>query len=158
MPFRFKGLPRQPFAPLLAMSDAELEAIGAQRMIADDKPGFPCRVSLEDSEPGERVVLLSFPHHDAASPYRAAGPIFVREAARAPYDSTQVPPVFRAGRLLSARAYDAAGLMLDADVADSAQDGALESLLERLFAAPTTAYIHLHYAKRGCYAARVERA
>lgn len=158
MPFRFKGLPREPFAPLLTMSDAELASIGARRMIADDKPGFPCRVSLEDAEPGERLVLLSFAHHDAASPYRAAGPIFVRGAAQTPYDSTELPPVFRAGRLLSARAYDAAGLMLDADVADSAEDGALESLLEKLFARPDTDYIHLHYAKRGCYAARVERA
>jgi uncharacterized protein DUF1203 len=158
MPFRYKGLPREPFAPLLQMSDAELGAIGARRMIADDKPGFPCRVSLEDAEPGERLVLLSFAHQDAASPYKAAGPIFVREAARAPYDSTDMPPVFRAGRLLSARAYDAAGLMVDADVADSAKAGALESLLEKLFARADTDYIHLHYAKRGCYAARVERA
>lgn len=158
MPFRFKGLPREPFAPLLAMSDAELEAVGAHRMIAGDKPGFPCRVSLEDAEPGERLVLLSFAHQDAASPYKAAGPIFVREAARTPYDSTDVPPVFRAGRLLSARAYDAAGLMVDADVADSAKAGALASLLEELFARADTDYIHLHYAKRGCYAARVERA
>jgi len=158
MPFRFKGLPREPFAPLQAMSDAELASIGARRMIADEKPGFPCRISLEDAEPGERLVLLSFAHHDAASPYRAAGPIFVREAAAAPYDSTELPPVFRAGRLLSARAYDGAGLMLDADVADSAQDGALESVLGKLFARADTDYIHLHYAKRGCYAARVERA
>jgi hypothetical protein len=158
MPFRFKGLPPTSFAPLLAMSNAQLEAMGARRMIADDKPGFPCRVSLEDAEPGERLVLFSFAHQDAASPYKAAGPIFVREAARTAYDSTDVPPVFRAGRLLSARAYDAAGLMVDADVADSAKDGALEALLERLFARDDTDYIHLHYAKRGCYAARVERA
>jgi hypothetical protein len=158
MRFRYKGLPREPFAALLQMSDAELEAIGARRMIADGKPGFPCRVSLEDAEPAERLVLLSFAHQDAASPYKAAGPIFVRETARTPYDSTDVPPVFRLGRLLSARAYDAAGLMLDADVADSGNDGALEALLERLFARADTDYIHLHYAKRGCYAARVERA
>jgi hypothetical protein len=158
MPFRFKGLPPDSFAPLLQMSDAELEAIGARRTIADDKPGFPCRVSLEDAEPGERLVLLSFAHQKAASPYKAAGPIFVREAARTRYDSTDVPPVFRLGRLLSARAYDAAGLMLDADVADSGNDGALEALLERLFARADTDYIHLHYARRGCYAARVERA
>jgi hypothetical protein len=158
MPFRFKGLPREPFASLLQMSDAELQTMGARRMIADDKPGFPCRVSLEDAEPGERLVLFSFAHQAAVSPYKASGPIFVREAARAPYDSTEMPPVLRAGRLISARAYDSAGLMLDADVADSVEDGALESLLEELFARADTDYIHLHYAKRGCYAARVERA
>jgi hypothetical protein len=29
--------------------------------------------------------------------------------------------------------------------------------VERLFANPRSAYIHVHYARRGCYAARVDR-
>jgi len=155
MPFRYRGLPRRPFEAMFAMSDTELAAIGARRMIADDKPGFPCRISLADAEPGEPVLLLSFTHQDANSPYKAAGPIFVRESAHEPYDSDRLPPVFQAGRFLSARAYDAAGTMVDADVAESRE---LEPLLAKLFAQNQTGYVHVHYAKRGCFAARVDRA
>jgi hypothetical protein len=155
MPFRYLGLPRSQFAPLLQMSDSALERVGARRMIADETPGFPCRVSLADAEPGESLVLLSFAHQKADSPYKGAGPIFVREADCDSYDSLELPPVFRAGRLLSARAYNTQGMMVDADVAASAE---LELLLEKLFARHCTEYIHVHYAKRGCFAARVERS
>ena len=34
----------------------------------------------------------------------------------------------------------------------------LEPLIARLLSDPTTAYIHAHYAARGCYAARIDRA
>jgi hypothetical protein len=155
MSFRYKGLLVATFEPFLRMSDAELEAIGARRMIADEKPSFPCRVTLEDAELGERVLLLSFPHQDAHSPFRASGPVFIREGARETYDCDVPPPVFRAGRLLSARAYDAAGMMVDADVTESDD---LELLLGKLFARDDTDYVHVHYARRGCFAARVERA
>jgi hypothetical protein len=154
MSFRYCGLPRAPFESMFRMSDAELVALGARRMIADEKPGFPCRVSLTDAEPGEPVLLLSFAHQNASSPYKASGPIFVRESAREPYDSDCIPPVFQTGRLLSARAYDATGTMIDADVT---QSNDIESLLEKLFANDETEYVHVHYARRGCFAARVER-
>jgi len=153
VPFRYIGLPRAQFEPMFAMSDAELGVHGARRIIADEKPGFPCRVSLADAEPGEQLLLLSFAHQDAESPYKASGPIFVRENAREPYDSDRIPPVFATGRLLSARAYDAAGMMIDADVTQSDD---LEALLSKLFAGGETDYVHVHYARRGCFAARVE--
>ena len=155
MSFRYRGLPRAAFESLFRMSDAELSAVGARRMIADEKPGFPCRLSLADAEPGEPVLLLSFAHQNANSPYSASGPIFVREVAREPYDSERVPPAFQAGRLLSARAYDAAGMMIDADVTESSE---IDSLLAKFFAQNETDYVHVHYAKRGCFAARVDRA
>jgi len=139
---------------MFAMSDAELSAHGARRMIADEKPGFPCRISLADAEPGEQLLLLAFTHQDAESPYKASGPIFVRERAHEPYDSDRIPPVFATGRLLSARAYDTAGIMIDADVT---QSNDLESLLAKLFAGDETEYVHVHYTRRGCFAARVER-
>jgi hypothetical protein len=154
MPFRYMGLPMAAFVDVIRMSDVELASIGARRMIVDEKPGFPCRVSLADAEPGERVVLFSYAHQAAVTPYKAAGPIFVRQAAQRPYDSACIPPAFQAGRLLSARAYDAAGMMTEADVVPSSD---LEPLLERLFALAGTDYVHVHYAKRGCFAARVER-
>ena len=154
MKFRFQGLSVAPFAPLFALSDAEIETRGMRRMIADEKPGFPCRVSLEDAEPGERVLLTNFEHQPAHSPYRATGPIFVRENAGAAYDGTDVPPVLRP-RLLSLRAYDRDGMIVEAD---AVLGDDVEAALARLFAPDDTAYIHIHYAKRGCYACRVDRA
>jgi hypothetical protein len=155
MTFRARGLPVSHFEPLFALDDAELVRRGMRRMTADAKPGFPCRVSLEDAEPGERLILLPFEHQDAHSPYRAAGPIFVREAASAPFDAVDVvPPVLR-GRLLSLRAYDAAGFIVDADVV-SGDD--VEAAIARFFARDEASYLHVHNAKRGCFACRIERA
>jgi hypothetical protein len=34
----------------------------------------------------------------------------------------------------------------------------LEGAIDRLLANPRTAYMHVHYAAPGCYAARIERA
>jgi hypothetical protein len=45
--------------------------------------------------------------------------------------------------------------MLDADIAEGRE---ARPLIERLLALPEAAYLHAHYAKRGCYAARIERA
>jgi hypothetical protein len=58
-------------------------------------------------------------------------------------------------RLLSVRGFDEQGMLRDADVA---QGTALEPLIERLFADPIVAYLHIHMARPGCYAARVDRA
>ncbi|MBI1329587.1 MAG: DUF1203 domain-containing protein [Alphaproteobacteria bacterium] len=153
MTFRFQGLPSERFAPLMALSDAALAGQGIRRVVADEKPGFPCRVSLADAEPGERLLLLNFEHQPVDSPYRASGPIFVREAAVAAFKGTEVPEQLRC-RLLSLRAYDAEGMIVDADVTEGT---AIETLLERLFADPAVDYVHVHFARRGCFAARVDR-
>ena len=155
MSFRALGLPLSPFEPLFALSDAELARRGMTRMIAGEKPGFPCRVSLEDAEPGERVILLPFEHQPAHSPYRASGPIFVRERAAEAFDMVDVvPPVLR-GRMLSLRGYDAQDCIVEADVVSG---DAVEDSIARFFARDDVRYIHIHNAKRGCYACRIERA
>jgi len=153
MSFRFKGLHADPFSDLFALSDAALAAKGFVRMIADEKPGFPCRVSLADAEPGEEVLLVNFEHQPVHSPYRATGPIFVRRNAKV-FDSTDVPQALRP-RLLSLRAYDDSGMMVEADVVEGIE---VETLLARLFTRDDVSYVHVHYAKRGCFAVRVERA
>jgi hypothetical protein len=143
------------FAQLFALDDAELEARGGKRYLADRIPGFPCRVSLEDAAPGESLVLIPFTHQPADSPYRASGPIFVREGARQASPCLgEVPGLLRL-RLLSVRAYDSNSLMVDADVVDGK---ALEPAIERLFSDPRIAYLHVHFARPGCYACRVDRA
>lgn len=154
MQLRYLGLAPKPFASLFRLPMDELETRGIRRMTADDKPGYPCRVTLEDAEPGECVLLLPFEHHPANSPYRATGPIFVREAALSRYDGTELPQFF-AGRLLSARAYSVDGMMLEADVSEASE---IADLLARQFSAEETAYVHVHFARRGCFACRVERS
>ena len=151
---RYTGLDAAQFAPLFALDDATLAAQDISRVTCDASPGFPCRITLEDAEPGETLLLLSFQHQDAATGYRAKGPIFVRQKASTTYDSHELPPVMRT-RMLSVRAYDAGGMMVDADLADGT---AVEVLCEKLLARADIAYLHVHNAKPGCYAARVERA
>ena len=86
---------------------------------------------------------------------RSASHIFVRESAEVPYDRVgEVPDVPRV-RLIALRAFDAEGMMIDAEVLEGA--GAAEAI-GRLSANPEAAYLSAPYVKRGCYAARVERA
>lgn len=155
MSFHFSGLPLDPFRHVFTLSDDELLARGMRRYVADSKPGFPCRVTLEDAEPGEEVILLSYAHQPAvASPYQAQGPIFVRQSAAKTYDRhDEIPPVLP-GRLLSVRGYDAADLIVDAEVVEGA---GLAVELERLFNNKQIDYAHIHFARRGCFACRVDR-
>ena len=153
--FQFVALRSEQFEPLWRRSDAELEAQGMRRMIVDEKPGFPCRVSLADAEVGETVLLLPFVHHDVPSPYRASGPIFVRRgAATAQPAAGEIPLMFR-HRLLSVRAYDAGAMMVGAAVV---QGSALEDAIEHRFADERVIYLHVHNASPGCYNCRVVRA
>jgi hypothetical protein len=49
-PFRLVALSSEAFDALRARSDTELRGRGIRRMHVDEKPGFPCRVSLADAE------------------------------------------------------------------------------------------------------------
>jgi hypothetical protein len=157
MSFVIRGLSPEPFRPLFALDAAALAARNIRRVVADADRGFPCRVTLQDATQGETLLLLPHLHHDVAGPYRASGPIYVREAAlreAAAEFRDALPPSFPR-RLLSLRAYDADGLMRDADVVDGV-DAA--SRLRRLLDLPGVAYLHVHNARPGCYACRVDPA
>ena len=154
MHYRISGLPAQPFQNLFGLDDAVLAAAGVRRMIVDAPHAFSCRIGLLDAEPGESVLLLNYEHQPADTPFRSSGPIFVREATRETAAFTdEIPDQFRR-RPLSVRAYDAEGMMVDADVCDGA---ALEPLITRLLGNSAAAYLHVHFARRGCYAGRVDR-
>ncbi len=154
MDYLVKGLSLAPFQPLFGLDAAALAARGARRMIADSKPDYPCRITLEDAEPGEALLLLNWRHLDADTPYRADGPIFVRESALETRVVRNAIPEQQRSRLLSVRAYDAGGWMRDADVVEGTQ---LEALVARFFADAEVDFLHVHNAKRGCYACRIER-
>ena len=152
--FRVIALPIENFRPLFALSDEELRAQRARRVVVDAKPGFPCRVSLVDGEPGESVLLLPFVHHDVDTPYRASGPIYVREAATtARPEVNTIPPMLRA-RPQSVRAYDAVGMLVASDVVEGP---ALEERIREYFGDGNIHYLHLHNARPGCFNCRVER-
>ena len=155
MSFRVSGLSPDSFKPFFTLNNSALARLGAQRSIADDAPGYPCRVSLTHAAPGDELILLSFEHQSAHSPYRASGPIFVRRAATAAFDEVNTIPEPVRVRLLSLRAYDAADLIVEADVVDGAL---VETLIEKFFQSEDVAYLHVHYARRGCFACRVVRA
>ena len=116
--FQISALPAEPFANLFTLSEAELAQRGARRYVADSKPGFPCRVSLVDADPGERLILVPFTHHDVDSPYRASGPIFIREGARRAMPGVDDVPESVRCRLPSIRAYDEAGFLLGAEATE----------------------------------------
>lgn len=155
MRFRISGLAPTPFLPYFGLPEAELAALGIMRYVVDSKPGYPDRIELRDAEVGDTVLLLNHVCQDADTPYRASHAIFVREGAVHTYDAVdQVPESMRI-RLLSLRGYTEDGMMVDADVVEGT---AIEALIARLFENPAVSYIHVHNAKRGCYAGRIDRA
>ena len=152
--FRISGLAREPFAEFFELEDQALAARGARRVISDAKPGYPCRVSLADAEIGERLILLPYTHQPADSPYRASGPIFVRETAVEARPAVGEVPLFLRHRLLSCRAYDEGGMMIGAEVAEGHE---LEAVIDRFFADSNVESIHVHNARPGCYNCRIDR-
>lgn len=154
MTFQIHPLPREAFEPVFGLSDEALKAQGIVPRIADAKPGFPCRVSLKDAEPGERVLLLNFEHQSADTPYQSRYAVYVRDGAeQARLAPGEVPELLRT-RTLAARGFSERGMLINADLCEGvAVDGAIEALFDD----PRIAYIHLHYAKPGCFAARVDR-
>jgi hypothetical protein len=155
MSFRITGLPAERFAHLFALSEQELAAQGAVRRIADGRmPGYPCRVSLTDSQKGDELILVNYEHHGVDSPYRMRFAIYVREGDTR-YDAIdQVPEQLRR-RTLAVRAFNVDAMMTGCELVDGRE---VEAAIERLFANPKAAYLHVHFAAPGCYAAQVERA
>ena len=155
MHFRIRGLPADQFAPLFTLSDDELAQQGAVRRIADARnPGYPCRVSLTDSKPGDELILVNYEHHAVDSPYRMRFAIFVRNGDET-FDAVDTVPEQLRKRTLAVRAFDADAMMIGVELIEGEK---LESAIERLLADPRAAYLHVHFAAPGCYAARVDRA
>ncbi|MGQ0428856.1 MAG: DUF1203 domain-containing protein [Gammaproteobacteria bacterium] len=155
MNYQLHGLEPASFADLFELDDAALAARGIKRVKADAAFGYPCRLTLEDAPVGAELLLLNHTHQDVSSPYRASGPIFVRRGVAGPRRITGELPPYLTRRLLSVRAYDDADMMVAAEVVEGAEAA---PLFERLLARPDVNYLHVHFAKRGCYALRVERA
>ncbi|TMJ19687.1 MAG: DUF1203 domain-containing protein [Alphaproteobacteria bacterium] len=152
MTYRIEGLAPQPFAPLFAMSDEALAERNARRAVADG-PGYPCRITLEDAETGEELILVNHVSQDAPTPFRASHAIYVRKADVPASFVDAVPPIFGT-RTLGLRAFDAEGMLRGALLALPGEaDAGIRALLER----PDVASIHAHNAALGCFLARIGR-
>lgn len=155
MSFQIHALPAEHFQPLFRMSAQELEGVQATRMVVDAKPGYPCRVSLADAEVGETVILVNYQHQAADSPYRSAHALFVREHAGQAFPKRGEVPEVLTTRLISIRAFNDKHYMVNADVVDGMD---LHEAIPAMLQDPAVAYLHLHNAKPGCFAAWVTRA
>ena len=153
MSYRISGVDPAQFAHLYGMDDAALARHRAVRRIVAAGEGVPERIELRDAEPGETVLLVNHTHQPADSPYHASHAIFIREGARhAVIVHDTVPPVM-ARRLISLRAFDAAGMIVAFAVSPGTE---IEPLILDHLARPEVAYLHAHYAGPGCFAARID--
>jgi hypothetical protein len=154
MTFRITGLSPEPFRPLFDLSDDALQRIGARRVFADE-PRLPCRVSIAHAELGEEMLLLNYAHQPANTPYRATHAIYVRKNADRAFEAVDAVPEVLTSRLLAVRAFDAEHMMIAAEVCEGDRT---REFFDTFLSDPKTSYLQVHYARRGCYAARVERA
>lgn len=155
MTFRITGLDPAPFRQFFGQPDETLRAAGVIRYVVAPNSGFPDRVELRDAPPGSSVLLLNYVHQPAATPYRASHAVFVREGADVRFDAVDdVPPALRS-RILSLRGFDEAHLMVAGELVDGKGAG---DMIETIFSDPEVAYIHAHFARRGCFAAQIDRA
>ncbi len=156
MSFVVSGLPIAPFKPLFQLSDEALAERRIVRRTVDAPRGFPCRVTLQDAEVGETVLLMNYEHQPADTPFRASHAIYVREGDHPTRrDVDAIPPALAVRPHISLRAFTDEGMLVDAEVAPGSD---LPPVIERLLGREDVAYVHAHYAGMGCYAARIDRA
>ena len=154
MDFQISPLNIEKFSHLFGQDCHSLSKQGVQRVVADSNPGYPCRVSLQDAKVGESVLLMNYEHQPMPTPFRSSHAIYVREKAdSAKPGKNKIPEALR-HRFLSVRAFDAAGMIIDADVIGGKR---VEYLIERMLANECVDYLHIHNAKLGCYLALAKR-
>ncbi len=154
MTYQITGLSPEIARPFEGATAEKLAELGAVQMTAVSKPGFPCRISLEDAEVGEELILFHHMSHDVDSPYRNSYAIFARTGLTASAQFTDmVPPVFE-GRPLGMRAFGKDGMLKTASLA---LPGDADCSIRQLFELDEVAYIDVHNAAHGCFVARVER-
>ncbi|UNI24877.1 hypothetical protein JDV02_010596 [Purpureocillium takamizusanense] len=153
---RVRALP----SPLDLSKLAAMPPPSTKTITADEENAFPCRRCLKDAAIGDQMLLTPYDPFLGDSPYRQPGPIFVHldPAACKVYEpddanGNRLPEQLRK-RLLSVRAFGADHCLVDADVVPGEQ---LAGVAERMMGDGAVEYIHVHNARPGCFAARIER-
>lgn len=152
--FQLKPIQATEVSHLFQLNDQELSKLNAKRIIVNEQPGFPCRISLEDATVGEEVILFSYKNHDVDSPYKSEGPVFVRKNAVTATLAVNEIPIMLHHRLLSLRAYDKDAMMIHARTVEGK---VLSNALHDIFEREKVKYVHIHNSGPGCYNCRVER-
>ncbi|MEZ5920694.1 MAG: DUF1203 domain-containing protein [Parvularculaceae bacterium] len=155
MAYVVRGLDPQEFHPLFHLSDEALAARGVIAKTANHKPGFPCRVTLDDAEEGERVLLLNYESHKAETPYRSSYAIYVREGASDAAEYRDALPPVMENRPIALRIFNEEGMLIGADLGRNGEE--TEAKIIAAFENPNAAYIHAHNAMHGCFAAAITR-
>jgi len=153
--FIIKPIKKSMFDDYLNQSDLQLTKVDATWLVADSKPGYPCRVSLKEAEIGERVLLIPYKYHDVKSPYQASGPIFIRQNATTAKLSINEIPEILTERLLSVRAYSKGHLMIHAETVLGVD---LEGVIRNQFKDDKATYLQVHNANPGCFNCTVYRS
>ncbi|MEM8772064.1 MAG: DUF1203 domain-containing protein [Pseudomonadota bacterium] len=154
MSFLISGLDAKEFKLLFSLSTDRLAARGVIRKTVDAKPGYPCRVSLQDANPGETVLLLNYESHKTASPYRSSYAIYVRDhVEQSEQYQNELPPVFK-NRPIALRIFNKDSMLIGADMGVNSE---LESKINAALNRPDAAYLHAHNAMHGCFAAEIRR-
>lgn len=155
MTFQVSGLPVSSYQELFDLDDVALAKIQAERRIATAFPGAPCRISLEDAQVGEELILLNHAHLPETSPYQSRHAIYVRKGVdQADLKVDEIPDFFK-HRDISVRAFDANHIMVNACVVP--KNGDVKSAVDAFFENEKVDYIHFHFAAPGCFAAKAIR-
>lgn len=126
----------------------------AERHTADG-PGYPCRRCMRDAEAGEDLLLVRYYPFATATAWTASGPIWIHARACSPAEQATAVPEQLRRRVLSMRAFDAAHVLVDAALTPGSE---LETAADKLLSRADVAFLHIHFAAPGCFAARVDRA
>lgn len=137
------------------MTDSKLNSFGAYIFESDECPCYPCRVSLIDAKVGERVLAINHEHLAVNTPYKSAGPIFVRKDANVANLSVNEVPQMLRHRMLSVRGYNNDNLMIKANTVIGEE---LENILTEQFTDKTVNLVQIHNAGPGCFNCSVVRA
>ena len=136
-----------------ARARAHKGAVDHVLMETDALQSYPCRHCLRWAQLGESVVLFPYSSIPPGRPYSESGPIFVHAEACARYRAVdEFPADFRSGRVV--RAYDRSRNMIDAEVVNGSEP---ETVVEKLFANPDTAFLQVRSMDRGCFTFAIER-
>lgn len=145
---------------------AFLDRVRAKRVDDLDQPvkcvsavgGEPCRDVLRRAFPGEELILASFTPFTLSGPYKEFGPVFVLA-----HDSSE--PVGRDAILAGApqdylraqfviRAYSEAEEIIGAELLEAEN---AQAAVDRFFARPEVAFLHVRFPAYGCFACRLDQ-
>ncbi|MFI0962159.1 DUF1203 domain-containing protein [Streptomyces sp. NPDC021080] len=126
----------------------------------DEEGGSPLRCCLRRSEPGERILLVSYaPLRRWAretgaepGPYEETGPVFIH-ADECAGPATDALPFTNAHRTV--RRYSARGHILDGRLVETAD--AFGEAFTAAFADPEVALVHVRAVEYGCFLYEVRR-